>query len=131
VEKRKNRAILEAVKAMIHDQDLPMHLWTKETRTTVYVQNISPHRVLGKKAPTEMFTGKKPEVSHLRIFGCPMYVHVPKDKRSKLDPSGKKGIFVRYSETSKAYRVYIPGHQHIETNRDVNFDEDATFSRSR
>jgi hypothetical protein len=78
-----------------------------------------------------MFTGENPEVNHLRIFGFPLYVHVPKDKRSKLDPSGKKGIFVGYSETSKAYRVYIPGHQQIETSRDVTFDEDATFSRSR
>jgi hypothetical protein len=49
----------------------------------------------------------------------------------KLDPSGKKGIFVGYSETSKAYRVYIPGHCQIETSRDVTFDEDTTFSRSR
>jgi hypothetical protein len=57
-----------------------------------------------------MFTGEKSEVNHLRIFGCLVYVHVPKDKRSKLDPSGKKGIFVGYSETSKAYIVYIPGH---------------------
>jgi hypothetical protein len=58
-----------------------------------------------------MFTGEKPEVNHLRIFGCPINVHVPWDKRSKLDPLGKKGIFVGYSETSKAYRVYIPGHR--------------------
>jgi hypothetical protein len=48
-----------------------------------------------------------------------------------LDPSGKKGIFFGYSETSKAYRVYIPSHRKIETSRDVIFDEDATFSRSR
>jgi hypothetical protein len=131
VAERKNRTIMEAVKAMIHDQDLPMHLWAEATRTVVYVQNKSPHRVLGNKTPEEMFTGEKPEVSHLRIFGCPVYVHVPKDKRSKLDPSGKKGIFVGYSETSKAYRVYIPGHRQIEISRDVTFDEDATFSRSR
>jgi hypothetical protein len=78
-----------------------------------------------------MFIGKNPEVNHLRIFGCSVYVHVPKDKRSKLDPSGKKGIFIGYSETLKAYRVYIPSHWHIETSRDVTFDEDATFSRSR
>ena len=58
-------------------------------------------------------------------------MHVPRDKRSKLDPSGKKGIFVGYSETSKAYRVYIPGHRQIEASRDVTFDEDATFNRSR
>jgi hypothetical protein len=46
----------------------------------------------------------------------------PKDKRMKLDPSRKKGIFVGYSETSKAYRVYIPGHHQIETSRDATFD---------
>jgi hypothetical protein len=122
---------MEAVKAMIHDQELLMHLWAEAARTAAYVQNKSPHYVLGNKTPEEMFTEEKTEVSHLRIFGCPVFVHVPKDKRSKLDPSGNKGIFVGYSETSKSYRVYIPGHQHIETSKDVTFDEDATFSRSR
>ena len=51
---------------------------------------------------------KKTEVSHLRIFGFPVYIHIPKEKRTKLDPSGKKGIFVGYSESSKAYRIYFP-----------------------
>jgi hypothetical protein len=90
---------MEAMKAMIHDQDLPMHLWAEVSRTVVHVRNRSPHKVLEKKTPEEMFIGEKPEVIHLRIFGCPVYVHVPKDKRSKLDPSGKKGTFVGYSET--------------------------------
>jgi hypothetical protein len=58
-------------------------------------------------------------------------VHVPKDKRSKLDPAGKKGVFVGYGETSKEYRVYIPCYIHIKISRDVTFDEDATFSKSR
>ena len=108
-----------------------MHLLEGVARTTVYVQNISPHRVLGNKTPEEMFSGEKPEVSHLRIFGCPVYVHVPREKRSKLEPSGKKGIFVGYNESSKAYRVYILGFRQIKTSRDVTFDEDTTFSRSR
>lgn len=56
-------------------------------------------------------------------------MHVPKDKRSKLDPSGKKGIFVGYDESSKAYRVYIPGYRQIKTSRDATFDEDTAFSR--
>ena len=80
--------------------------------------------------PKEVFTGKKPEVSHLRIFGCLVYLHVPKDKRMKLDHSGKNGIFVGYSDSSKAYRVYIPGYKMIEISRDVTFDKDTTFSRS-
>ena len=45
---------MEAVKAMIHDQDLPMHLWALAAKTVVYVQNKSPHRVLGNKTPKEM-----------------------------------------------------------------------------
>ena len=78
-----------------------------------------------------MFTGVKPKVIHLRIFGCPIYVHVPKDKRTKLDPSGKKGLFGRHSETSKAYIIYIPGYKQIETSIDVIFDEDTSFRISR
>ena len=78
-----------------------------------------------------MFTGKKPEVSHLKIFGCPVYIHVPKEKRTKLDPSRKTGIFVEYCEVSKAFRIYIPGFHHMEINRDVTFDEEAALKRSR
>jgi hypothetical protein len=109
VAERKNRSIIEAMKAMIHDQGLPMHLWAEDSSTTVYVHNRSPHKILGNKTPKEVFTGKKPEISHLRIFGCPVFIHVPKEKRTKLEPSGKKGTFVGYNETSKAYRIYISG----------------------
>ena len=92
IAERKNQTIMEAVKAMIHDQDLPMHLWAEPARTVVYVQNRSPHKVqLGTKLPKEMFSGEKPEVIRLKIFDCPVYIHVPKDKRSKLDPLGRKG----------------------------------------
>ena len=106
-----------------------MHLWAEATRTAIYVQNRSPHRVLGNKTPEEMFLGEKPKVSHLRIFGCPVYVHVPKEKRTKLEPSGKKGIFVGYSESLKEYKVYIPGFRQIETSKDITFDEDTTFNK--
>jgi hypothetical protein len=78
-----------------------------------------------------MFTGKKPKVSHLKIFGCPVFIHIPKEKRNKLEPSGKKGIFVGYCEVSKAFRIYIPGHHHIEISRDVTCDEDAALKKLR
>jgi hypothetical protein len=122
---------MEAIKIMIHDQDLPMHLWAETKRTTIYVQNRLSHSALGFKTLEEMFTGKKEEVSHLKIFGCPVFVHIPKEKRTKLDPSGKKGIFVRRCEVSKAFIIYIPGYYHIEINIDVTFDEDETLDRSR
>jgi hypothetical protein len=88
---------------MIHDQSLPMTLWTEACMTAVYVQNRSPYQILRNITPKEAFTKKKPEIEHFRIFGCPVYLHIPKEKRPKLEPLGKKGIFVGYSESSKAY----------------------------
>jgi hypothetical protein len=60
-----------------------------------------------------------------------VFVHIPKERITKLDPSGKKGIFVGYYEVSKAFRIYIPDYHHIEINIDLTFDEDATLKRSR
>jgi hypothetical protein len=37
--------------------------------------------------PEEAFTGRKPDVEHIRIFGCLTYSHVPSEKRTKLDPT--------------------------------------------
>jgi hypothetical protein len=75
----------------------------------VYVQSISPHNNLRNMMHEEAFTRVKPEVGHFRIFGCLVYIHVPKEKRIKLDLSGKKGTFVGCNESSKAYQIYIPG----------------------
>ena len=97
----------------------------------MYVQNHAPHRVLENKTPREVFSGKKPEFSHLRIFGCPVYIHVLKENRTKLDPLGRKGIFVGYSESSKAYRIYFPGFKNINISMDVKFDEDSAYNKSK
>ena len=106
---------MEEVKTMIHDQDLPMHLWNEATRTTIYVQNRLSHSALEFKTPEEVYIEKKPEVSHFNIFGCQVYVHILKEKRTKLDPFGKKGIFVGYYEVSKVFRPIhfkIPSYQY-------------------
>jgi hypothetical protein len=97
----------------------------------VYVQNRLSHSALGLKTPDVMFTKKKPEVSHLKIFGCLVFIHILKEKRNKMEPSGKKGIFVGYCEVSKAFKIYIPSHFHIEISKDVTVDEEATLNKSR
>jgi hypothetical protein len=73
-----------AVKAMVHDQDLPMHLWAEATRTVVYMQNKSPQKVLENKTPEEMFLGEKSKVNHLRIFGCPRICACLQGKEDKI-----------------------------------------------
>jgi hypothetical protein len=131
VAESKNISIVEATKEMIHDQNLPMILWAEASMTIVYVQNMSPHKILKNVTPEESFTGVKPEVGHLRIFGCPVYIHVPKEKSTKLEPSSRKSTFVGYNESSKAYRIYIPGQRQIEVSRDVTLEKEIAFQRSR
>ncbi|KAH9291809.1 hypothetical protein KI387_043002 [Taxus chinensis] len=131
VAERKNHSISEAARAMLHDQDMPRYLWAEACSTTVYIQNRVPHKVLGKMTPEEAFTGKKPDVGHFRIFGSLAYCHIPEDTRTKLDQTAEKGYLVGYSETSKAYRIFIPGTRRIIVRRDVKFMEDKAFRRSR
>jgi hypothetical protein len=130
VAKRKNRSIEETVKSLFNDQGLSMFLWGEATMTTIYVQNRSPHRILKEMTLEVAFLGKKPNIENLRIFGCPVYSHIPKDKRNKLERSGKKGIFVGYSDSSKAYRIYIPEQHKIEVRRYVIFNERMAFRKS-
>ena len=61
---------------------------------TIYAQNKSLHQNLKNITPKETFIGVKPEIEHFRIFGCLVYFHVAKEKKSKLDPSGRKGMFM-------------------------------------
>ena len=79
----------------------------------------------------EAFAGEKPKIGHLRIFRCPVYVHVPCERRIKLDPSSRKGVFVGYSESANTYWIYIPGQWKIELSRDITFEEDIAYRRSR
>jgi hypothetical protein len=60
-----------------------------------------------------------------------VYIHVPKEKRTKMEPSGKKGVFVGYIENSKAYIIYVPGSRKIKVIRYVAFHEEAAFKKSR
>ena len=60
-----------------------------------------------------------------------MYVHIPKEKKTKLDSSGRNSIFIGYNDTSKAYWIYFTGFKNINISRDVTFDEDSAYFRSR
>ena len=65
------------------------------------------------------------------MFGFLVYIHIPKEKRTNINPSGRKGIFIGYNDTSKAYRIYFSSFKKIDITRDVTFDKDSTYSRSR
>jgi transposase InsO family protein len=76
VAERKNRSIVGAARAMIHDQGLPLFLWAEACNTAVYLQNMSPHRALGNVTPDEAFTGQKPSGGTLTYFWlCHLFIH--------------------------------------------------------
>ncbi|MCO5582676.1 hypothetical protein L7F22_036575 [Adiantum nelumboides] len=73
--------------------------------------------------PFQAYYGRKPTVSHFRVFGCSAFVHIPKEKRQKLDFKSRKLLFLGYSAESDAYRLYDPDTRTTTVSRDVVFDE--------
>jgi hypothetical protein len=131
VAERKNMNIVRAARAMIHDQGLPLFLWENSSHRTVYIQNRSPHTILGKFTPEEVFTGTKPYVSHLRIWGNICYCHVPLEKRTKMEPTTNKGLLVGYRKASKSYRIFVPARRKIIVCRDVQFEEERALRNTK
>jgi hypothetical protein len=91
--------------------------------TAVYIMNRTPITTIHGMTLEENFTSKKLDVSHLKVFGCIAYVHVPNEKKSKLDPKVDKCIFIGYSLKQKGYRCFNPSIQKLQVNRNVVFDE--------
>jgi transposase InsO family protein len=97
VVERKNRHIVEIARAMLNGKNLPNYFWAKAIATTIYIMNRTPTTVIHGMTFEEKITGKKPDVSHLKVFGCIKYMHVLNEKRSKLNPKADKRIFIGYS----------------------------------
>ena len=120
---RKNRHIGEVSHAMLNEKGLPNFYWAEAVATTVYIMNRTPIVAIHGVTLEERYTGRKQDISHLKIFGCIAYVHVPDELRSKLDPKAKKCIFIGYSLQQKGYRCYIPSTREFTVSREVDFDE--------
>ena len=71
----------------------------------------------------EAWWGHKPSLRHLRVFGCEAYVHVPKEKRTKLDNKAIKCIFIGYSYGVKGHKLWDPIAQRVFYSRSVLFRE--------
>ena len=80
--------------------------------------------------PEEKYAGKKPDLLHLKVFGCIAYVHVPDELHTKLDPKAEKCVFIGYSLEQKGYRCYNPLTRQLRTSRDVVFDEMSNWYKA-
>ena len=119
---RLNRVLEEKIRAMLEDSGLPKEMWAEAVVTANYTRNRTPVSAHGR-TPWEAFFGEKPSVGHMRVFGARAFMHVPKQKRRKLEPVSERGVFVGYEPDSKAYRVLRESDGKILISRDVIFDE--------
>ncbi|CAH2099085.1 unnamed protein product [Euphydryas editha] len=123
VSERMNRTLVEKAKCLLINAKLPKLYWAEAIHTAAYLINRSPTRSLAFKTPEEIWSKKKPNISHLRIFGCEAMIHLPREKRKKWDSKSQKAIFIGYCDNTKGYRFIIPVSKTVIKSRDAVFLE--------
>lgn len=129
VSERLNRTLLEKTRCMLKGAALCGRYWGEAVMTAIYLKNRSPTAALSGRTPEEVWSGSKPDLAHLRVFGCIAYSLVPEQKRRKLDPKSKRYLFVGYSDTSKGYRLLDPSTEpkKVILSRNVVFIENKFY----
>ena len=88
-----NRTLMESARSMMTHAGIPDKYWAEAVECATYTRNCTPTTAFKEKnTPFEVRYGKKPNISHLRVFGCMAYVHIPDSQRHKLD---KKAVKLR------------------------------------
>ncbi|WJX24545.1 hypothetical protein P8452_13640 [Trifolium repens] len=129
VVERKNRSLQEMARTMMHETKLVKHFWAEAVNTTCYIQNRIYIRPLLNLTTYELFKGRKLNISYFHQFGCTCYILNNKAYKRKFDAKACKGIFIGYSECSKAYRVYNSETNTVEESIHVRFDDKEPDSK--
>ncbi|WJX51639.1 hypothetical protein P8452_37816 [Trifolium repens] len=129
VVERKNRSLQEMARTMMHETKLAKHFWAEAVNTACYIQNRIYIRPILNKTTYELFKGRKPNISYFHQFGCTCYILNNKAYKRKFDAKACKGIFIGYSERSKAYRVYNSETNTVEESIHVRFDDKEPDSK--
>jgi hypothetical protein len=91
-----NKMLMDKERSMLSGVRLTKELWAEAVDIEKYLLNMSHSLALVDTTPNEVWSGKKPLFSHLKVFGCDEFVHVPKEKRSKMEKKAVKCIFIGY-----------------------------------
>ena len=130
VAERRNRTLMEMVRSMMSHSSLPISMWMYALRTAMYLLNKVPSKAVSK-TPFELWTGRKPSLRHLHVWGCPAEVRVYNPQEKKLDFRTISGYFIGYPEKSKGYRFYCPNHStRIVESGNARFIENCDISGS-
>ena len=106
VAERLNRILMDKARAMVARAGLSKRFWAEAVNMANYLRNCSPCQSLrGHVTPYEAWHGKKPDIAHLRTFGCIAYARIPERKCTKLDDKVERVRFLGYSKGGKGYRL--------------------------
>ncbi|BFG14659.1 hypothetical protein CerSpe_009330 [Prunus speciosa] len=125
VVERKNRVLVEMARVMLNSQNLAKYFGAEAVNTACYILNRVFLRSGTKQTPYELWKGKKPNVSYFRVFGSTCYILRDREHLTKFDSKSDKGIFLGYSTSSRAYRVYNYKTRSIIESINVNVDDFA------
>lgn len=127
VVERKNRILQEMARSMLNENGLPKYFWAEAVNTSCHIVNRVLIRPKMDKTPYELWKGRKPNIGYFRVFGCKCFILNTKDNLGKFDAKSDVGVFLGYSTTSKAYRVFNKRTLVVEESMHVVFDETNTF----
>ena len=122
---------MNMVRSMLSEKQVPKNFWPEAVNWTAHMLNRSPTLAVKGMTPEEAWSGVKPNVDYFRVFGCIGHVHVPDNKRKKLDDKSFQCVLLGVSEESKTYRLYDPVSKKIVVSRDVVFEEDKCWNWGR
>ncbi|KAJ9559858.1 hypothetical protein OSB04_005018 [Centaurea solstitialis] len=125
VSERRNRTLLDMVQTMMCHSTLPMSFWGHALETAAHILNRAPTKSV-EKTPYELWKGKKPNISFLKIWGCEVYVKRPTSE--KLRPKSDKCFFVGYPKTTVGYYFYNPEENKVFVARNGKFLEEKFLS---
>ncbi|GJX40752.1 retrovirus-related pol polyprotein from transposon TNT 1-94 [Tanacetum coccineum] len=129
VVKRKNRTPQEMSMTMLNEQSIPQKFWCNAIDTSIYVLNRILIRPILGKTPYEIFRGRKPSLEYFKVFGSKCFILNTKDYLTKFDPKSYEGVFIGYSQNSKAYVVLNKHTMKVEESINVTFDESPPLTK--
>ena len=106
--------------------NLPNSFWGHALLTTAFTLNRVPSKAV-IKTPYEIWTGKRPSMSFMKIWGCEAYVK--RQISDKLGPKSDKCLFVGYPKETKGYYFYNPTEGKVFVARTAVFLENDFISK--
>ncbi|GJZ69010.1 retrovirus-related pol polyprotein from transposon TNT 1-94 [Tanacetum coccineum] len=117
-------------RTMLNEQSLPQKFWCNAVDTSTYILNRNLIRAILRKTPYELLRGWKPILDYFRVFESKCFILNTKDYLTKFDPKSYKGVFLGYSQNSKAYIILNKHTRKVEESLNVTFDETPPPSKT-